>query len=328
MVKTLVLEVGPNAPDTLAIERAASIIKSGGLVAFPTETVYGLGADACSEAAVRRIFEAKGRPVDNPLIVHICDVAMLSDVALDAGTVALDLAAKFWPGPLTLVLKRAAQLAPSVSAGLATVAVRMPDNTVALDLIRAAGTPIAAPSANASGRPSPTSAVHVLEDLDGKIDMVLNGGRTQIGIESTVLDLTAHPAVVLRPGWITQESIADVIGEVRFAHSEDQLKRSPGTRHRHYTPRAEVVLVEKSNSAELTRVLNECLRTGAVAYIGHSRVDLDHPNLTKIALSEEPGDYASSIYSTMRELDSRGVQVIVIEGIEGGGEALAVMDRL
>jgi L-threonylcarbamoyladenylate synthase len=328
MGKTIVLEVNPNAPDLFSIKRAASIIKSGGLVAFPTETVYGLGADACNETAVRRIFEAKGRPADNPLIVHVCDEAMLGVVADDIPASALKLVERFWPGPLTLVLKRSSRLAPSVSTGLPTVAVRMPANPVALELIRSAETPIGAPSANVSGRPSATSAAHVLEDFEGKIDMVLDGGRTQIGIESTVLDLTVDSAVVLRPGWITRESIAEVIGDVRFATSDDQLKRSPGTRHRHYTPRARVILVEAESSGRLPDILREYLKPGTAAYIGHSRIDLDDANLTKIVLSNEPADYAASIYSAMRELDSRGVPVIVIEGIEGSGEGIAVMDRL
>ncbi|HYL97358.1 MAG TPA: L-threonylcarbamoyladenylate synthase [Blastocatellia bacterium] len=345
MRNTLVLQVDPGSPDPATIRRAASIIKSGGLVAFPTETVYGLGADACNETAVRCIFEAKGRPPDNPLIVHICDTAMLDLAAVDVPDAAWKLAERFWPGPLTLVLSRAERIAPSVSAGLQTVAVRMPANEIALELIRSAATPIAAPSANVSGRPSAVSAQHVLEDLNSKIDLVLDGGKTQIGIESTVLDLTATSPIILRPGWVTSECIAETIGDARFGISDDQLKRSPGTRHRHYTPRARVILVEDKNVETLLAILQRNLKDGPVAYIGHTPIDLPgqgsatstaapgsaplaNPNLTTIMLGNDPAEYGAAIYTAMRELDSRGVPVIVVEGISGSGEALAVMDRL
>ncbi|HVG21856.1 MAG TPA: L-threonylcarbamoyladenylate synthase, partial [Blastocatellia bacterium] len=233
---TTVVQVSPEHPQEEVIERAAAIIRGGGLVAFPTETVYGLGADAMNEAAVQKIFEAKGRPGDNPLIVHVGSESDLGRVADETSAKARDLIGRFWPGPLTLVLKRRPELAESVSAGLPTVAVRMPRNAVALGLIRKAGTPIAAPSANRSGRPSPTSAAHVARDLEGRIDMIIDGGPTDIGVESTVLDMTADPPVILRPGWITEESLASVIGPTGRAASLEELRRSPGTRHRHYSP--------------------------------------------------------------------------------------------
>src|SRR5262249_25779003 len=184
--------------------RAACIIKMGGLVAFPAETVYGLGADATNEIAVLRIFDAKGRPPDNPLIVHVADRQMLNGVAADLSDKAANLINRFWPGPLTLVLRRASTLSPSVSAGLDTVAVRMPDAPIALALTRPAAPTIAPPSENTSGKPSPTSAQHVLQDLRDQVDLILDGGPTTIGIESTVIDMTADPPVILRPGWITR----------------------------------------------------------------------------------------------------------------------------
>src|SRR6266567_1803054 len=234
---TQVLELDPERPQQEAIEFAASVIRDGGLVAFPTETVYGLGADAMNENAVRKIFEAKDRPTDNPCIVHVDSRDMLDRVAARTGDKAECLIRKFWPGPLTLVLKRKPEVAPSVSAGLSTVAVRMPGNGIALRLIRAARTPIAAPSANASGRPSPTTAAHVLDDLGGRIDLILDGGTTNIGIESTVLDVTADPPMILRPGWITQEMLSEAIGPVERSGSDEELRRSPGTHHQHYSPR-------------------------------------------------------------------------------------------
>src|SRR5436853_1829526 len=248
---TQVIQVNPDRPDAQAIAQAAAIIHEGGLVAFPTETVYGLGAAAMSEQAVRRIFAAKGRPADNPLIVHISNRAMLDLVAADVSDQAEALIDRYWPGPLTLVLKRKPEVAVSVSAGLPTVAVRMPNNPIALALIRAAATPIAAPSANRSGRPSPTSAAHVLADLAGRIEMILDGGATNIGIESTVLDMTGDVPMVLRPGWITEAQVAAVTGVVTHAAAPAELRRSPGTRYRHYSPRARVVLVEPGARASL-----------------------------------------------------------------------------
>lgn len=310
------------------IERAARIIRDGGLVAFPTETVYGLGADATSERAVRKIFEAKRRPADNPLIAHVSDREMLDLIASGVGVTAERLIARFWPGPLTVVLKRKAILAESVSAGLETVAVRMPDNRVALELIRLSGVPLAAPSANRSGRPSPTTAEHVLRDLEGRVDMIIDGGATNIGIESTVVDMTVDPPVILRPGWITLEHLIEAVGRVSMPAAHDELRRSPGTRHRHYTPRARVILVEQSSPRSLARLSREHLQNGAVGFIGSSRIDIDDPKFYAISLESSAADYARSIYGALRELDRKGARVIVIEGISENREGAAVMDRL
>ena len=326
---TQVLELDPERPQQEAIELAASIIRNGGLVAFPTETVYGLGADAMNENAVRRIFEAKGRPADNPCIVHVDSRDMLDCVAGRVGDKAEGLIQKFWPGPLTLVLERKSEVAPAVSAGLSTVAVRMPGNRIALDLIRAATTPIAAPSANSSGRPSPTTAAHVLDDLRGRIDLILDGGTTNIGIESTVLDVTTVPPMILRPGWITQEMLSEVIGTIeRAAASDNDLRRSPGTRHRHYSPRARVILIEH-RSAELPElVCREYLKEGVVGFIGHTRLVIDDASFHFIQLGECARDYAHSIYAALREIDKKNPRVIVVEGISDAGEGTAVMERL
>jgi len=328
MVQTEILEIDPVSPQPQLIAKAASIIRSGGLVAFPTETVYGLGGDATSRQAVSKIFQAKGRPSDNPLIVHVAGRQMLDDVAPEISDKAARLIEQFWPGPLTLVLRRSTMLGPSVSAGLDTVAVRMPSAPIAFALIQAAATPIAAPSANTSGKPSPTSARHVLHDLAGKVDLILDGGDTLIGIESTVIDMTADPPVILRPGWVTAEVISSVIGLVKAADSEAQLRRSPGTRHKHYSPQARVVLIERGSPDFIQRTCKKFLEIGSVGYLGHTPAGINRPEFSEIIVGKMPQDYAASIYSSLRRLDERHPDVIVVEGIAPAGEGEAVMDRL
>lgn len=325
---TEVLELDPAHPGKRSIEHAASIIRKGGLVAFPTETVYGLGADAMNENAVRRIFEAKARPADNPVIVHIGDRGMLARLVSEVDERAQQLIDKFWPGPLTLVFKRRPEVAPSVSAGLSTVAVRMPKNKIALALVRSAGTPIAAPSANLSGRPSPTEARHVLDDLDGRIDLILDGGPTSIGIESTVLDVTTTRPVLLRTGWITEKKLNSLVGEIDHPVSDEQLRRSPGTRHKHYSPRARVVLVERGNSALIEPACRKYLPEGPVGFIGHTSVNIEDKSFGLIRIDESAEHYCHSIYAALRELDKKDPKVIVVEGIDDTGEGAAVMDRL
>jgi len=328
MTQTEILLIDHATPQPELIARAASIIKRGGLVAFPTETVYGLGADATSDDAVRRIFDAKGRPADNPLIIHVLDRQMLNRVAVDIADTAIKLIDQFWPGPLTLVLRRAPAIAPSVSAGLDTVAVRMPDAPIALALIRAAGIPIAAPSANTSGRPSPTSAGHVLEDLAGQVDMILDGGPATIGIESTVIDMTVDPPVILRPGWVTRDAISDLIGPVRTTASSADLGRSPGTRYKHYSPRARVVLIQRGSAELIRQTCLDLLTKGAVAYLGHTPSGISHPQFAEMIIGPASRDYAAAIYASLRLLDETNPDVIVVQGIEPSGEGEAVMDRL
>jgi L-threonylcarbamoyladenylate synthase len=325
---TQVIQLNPNQPDAHAIEQAATVIRRGGLVAFPTETVYGLGADALNEQAIQRIFKAKGRPVDNPLIIHVGHRSDVERVAEEINDKAWQLIDQFWPGPLTLVLKRKAEVPAAVSAALPTVAVRMPNNAIALALIRAAQTPIAAPSANRSGRPSPTSAAHVMADLGGRIDLILDGGATDIGIESAVLDVTTDVPILLRPGWITEAQIAAITGTVTRAAAPEALRRSPGTRYRHYSPRARVVLVEQATPALLERVCKQHLKNAAVGYIGHTPLRIDDEKFSALLLRAEPADYAARLYAALREMDERGAGVVVIEGIADAGEGAAVMDRL
>ena len=325
---TVVLKLDAEHPQAEVIDQAASVIRAGGLVAFPTETVYGLGGDAMNARAIQKIFEAKGRPADNPLIVHVCDRAMLDLVAAEVGAKAEALIAALWPGPLTLVLRRRSEVTEAISAGLSTVAVRMPRSPIALELIRQARTPVAAPSANLSGRPSPTTAAHVAQDLDGRIEMILDGGAAQIGVESTVLDVTSEPPVILRPGWVTRQQLEEAIGRVDVVATEEELKRSPGTRHRHYSPRVRVLIVEANSPASIDRLCWSLLKVGSVGFIGHTRVDIEHPQFSAIVLENSVEHYARSIYSALRELDEEGASVIVVEGISEEGEGAAVMDRL
>jgi L-threonylcarbamoyladenylate synthase len=253
MMQTTVLKVNPNKPEVEKIEAAARVIREGGLVAFPTETVYGLGANALNADAVLRLFVAKGRPLDNPPIIHIEKIRDVYRLTKNVPSVAEKFMRRFWPGPLTLVFKRSSIIPDGSVANLDTVAIRMPDHKVALALIRQSGVPIAAPSANLSGKPSPTLAEHVVEDLDGRIDLVLDGGPVSIGVESTVLDVSVDPPLLLRPGGVSLEALRGVVDSVEvhsFVLAEAELPvegaRSPGMKHKHYAPVAPVVLVEGS----------------------------------------------------------------------------------
>lgn len=341
MKKTVVLEVDAEKPDLEKIRKAAGFIKNGGLVAFPTETVYGLGADALNVKAVLNLFEAKKRPLDNPPIVHVSNVRQVYKLAEEIPSQAERLMKRFWPGPLTLIMKRS-KIVPNVTvAGLDTIAVRMPKHQIALFLIAESGCPIAAPSANLAGRPSSTSAKHVLEDLDGRIDAVLDAGPTDIGVESTVLDLTVDPPQVLRPGGTPYESLKKVLGKVDLnpvAVADRALPvakaRSPGVKHKHYAPRADVVVVEGEVLAVVGRVteLVECysrkgLRVGVL-------VSDETAHCYKVGVVKSLGSrkdlagVAKNLFSLLREFDSENVDMIVPEGMPTEGLGLAVMNRL
>ena len=291
MTTTLVYHVDSAAPEPAAITAAAAVIRRGHLVAFPTETVYGLGANACDEEAIARIFAAKARPFADPLIVHLAAADQLAAVCDDIPPLAWELAAAFWPGPLTLVLRRSALIAANVSGGRDTVAVRVPAHPVAHALLVASGVPIAAPSANRFSRPSPTTAQHVLEDLDGRIDIVLDAGATTIGLESTVVDLTSDPPRLLRPGGIPAEELLAYIPDLHVPHApnvarlEDGLV-APGTLLRHYSPRARVLLV-RGNAAAFQTLARAAVALAA----GHGRrvgllvTDEDLPGCADLAAS-------------------------------------------
>ncbi|MDP2831541.1 MAG: L-threonylcarbamoyladenylate synthase, partial [Candidatus Omnitrophota bacterium] len=251
-MKTDILKINPFSIEQDYIIKAANIIKSGGLVAFPTETVYGLGADALNPVACAKIFQAKNRPLEDPLIVHIADKQDLFKVAREIYKITLDLINAFWPGPLTLVLKKQEAIPDIVTAGSDTVAVRMPDHEIALSLIKASGTPIAAPSANLFGRPSSVTAQHVLEDLNGRIDVAIDAGKVDIGIESTILDITRNPFCILRPGGVAIEQLKRIIPDVEVYRQNKIL--APGMNLRHYSPKAKLILIEGNGKTQVDRV--------------------------------------------------------------------------
>lgn len=334
---TEVIHIDPADPDMDGIRYAASILRNGGLVAFPTETVYGLGANALLGSAIRKVYRAKGRPSDNPLIVHIADREALSSVAREVPEIAIELMRRFWPGPLTLVLPRNQAIPDEVTGGLDTVAVRMPDHDIALALIGESGVPVAAPSANLSGRPSPTCAEHVIADLAGAIDVILDGGNTQIGLESTVLDVTVAPPVILRPGGITPEEIREVVPEVALAAARaDGPVKSPGLKYKHYAPKAKVMVFAQSGggafeklAASARRLAEEGLRVGIMATSENAPryQDLD-ASLKVMGPQDRPGIIASRVFALLRAFDDENVDVILVEGVPEQGLGFAIMNRL
>jgi L-threonylcarbamoyladenylate synthase len=314
--------------DEQGVRRGAEVIRAGGLVAFPTETVYGLGADALSSAAVVRIFEAKERPRGNPLIVHLASAAALESIAVRVPPRARHAAARFWPGPLTLVVPRAATVPLITTGGLETVAARVPAHPVARALIEASGRPIAAPSANRSGRPSPTCAEHVRDDLDSRIELILDGGPTPVGVESTVLDMTTDPPMLLRPGGVTLEELKDCLGEVAVLGSGDEeaAGRSPGLRYRHYAPRAQVIIIEAGTGEKVVAAWLEAGRP--VALMTQRPVSLERRGLRVKTMPDDLGAYARDLFAALRELDSTGVEGIFVEAVPREGLGLTIMDRL
>lgn len=339
-IATLYLRVDPVHPEAGAIEKAGLILRRGGLVAFPTETVYGLGANALDGRAVARIFKAKGRPSDNPVIVHVAcreQVSLLTGSFPDSAKVLTD---AFWPGPLTLILPVGKGIPEAVTAGLQTVAVRMPDHPVALALIRAAGVPVAAPSANLSGRPSPTSAEHVLQDLNGRIEVILDGGPAGVGVESTVLDLTSQVPVVLRPGGITPEDLREFLGKVDVDPAaaagfyNGDRPRSPGMKYAHYAPRAPLQLVIGKPEAAAAKIKElagkEKARGRRVGILSFSKSN-DFSRFGEVVVAgcrEKPETVAAGLYSALRRFNEIGVDIIFAEGLEEHGVGLAVMNRL
>jgi L-threonylcarbamoyladenylate synthase len=341
MKKTLVLKVDALNPEPEKVRVAADIIRKGGLVAFPTETVYGLGADALNQKAVLALFEAKKRPLDNPPIVHVENTNDVYRLAVQVPPKADMLMKKFWPGPLTLIFKRS-ELVPDVTvAGLDTIAVRMPQHAVALALIRESHCPIAAPSANLAGKPSPTSAEHVFTDLNGRIDAILDGGPTRIGVESTVLDLSVDPPLILRPGGTPLEALRRVLDDVElhpFVVAEKELSvektRSPGMKHKHYAPKAQVILVEGAVSSVMATVKSLIstywLRDKRVGVLATAETAWAYEaDVVKSLGSRRKVDaMAASLFRLLREFDEENVDVIIAESVPTEGLGLAVMNRL
>ena len=320
------------------LRKAARLLRYGGLVAFPTETVYGLGCDGRSAEAVAKVYEAKGRPSDNPLILHIAEREELKDLVKEIPPDAEKLMDTFWPGPMTLIFRKSDQVPAAVTGGLETVAIRMPAHTGARELIRAAGIPIAAPSANLSGKPSPTLAEHVIEDLDGRVDMIIDGGEVGIGYESTILDVTGSIPVILRPGFITREMIEEVIGNpgdeaIREASEVpgDETPRAPGMKYRHYAPEGELTVV-RGDEEEVERKIDELARQFPEDKVGVLTTDerigqYDYGLVLSIG-SMKDNTLGHGLYSALREFDHRGVAHIFAETFFGVEQEDALMNRL
>jgi len=321
--------------------KAARVLKDNGTVVFPTETVYGLGANALDEKAIEKIYKAKGRPSDNPLIVHVASQEQVDDLVEEVPLRAKQIMEAFWPGPLTIILKKNPDISDVVTGGLDTIAIRMPSNKIALKIIEQSGLPIAAPSANISGRPSPTQEEHVIKDLDGRVDMIVCGGKTVFGLESTVLDLTTSPALILRPGSITLDDIKRVINDVTMdpglnEKMKDHVKpRSPGMKYTHYSPDAEVILFEGKE-----RAISEAIKDQLIHLPNHLKIGIlateemaieylkEADNIITLGKRSEPGDIGAMLFKALRDFDELGVDIILAEGIEAVGVGEAVMNRL
>lgn len=338
-METKVVLTEENNPDLKAIEEAGDIVRSGGLVVFPTETVYGLGANALDQDAVKKIFEAKGRPQDNPLIVHVADYNIGRYVE-KVPDIALKLMKRFWPGPLTVILKKSDIIPDATSAGLDSVGIRMPNNSIALALIKKSGVPIAAPSANISGRPSPTEVSRCIEDLDGKVDYIIGGSKSRVGLESTVVDCTSFPPCILRPGGITLEMLQEICPEVYIdsavmKKSSKNLKpKAPGMKYRHYAPKAPVKIIDGDLKKTIEKInemvqnyIDENKKVGIMAsdetvksYIKGEIISLgSRRNLQSVA---------HNLFEVLRDLDDRQVDIILSEAFEEKGIGIAIMNRL
>lgn len=320
-----------------ALKKAAQCIKNGGLVAFPTETVYGLGGDGLNSEAAAKIYAAKGRPSDNPLILHINDQKMLHRIVKDVNAAAKKIMTAFCPGPVTLILPKADIVPCSVTGGLDTVAVRMPDNDIVRELIRLADTPIAGPSANISGRPSPTTAQAVYHDLHDRIDMILDGGACRFGVESTIVDCTEDVPVILRPGAVTKEMLEELFPVVKIDGAvvgENVVPKAPGMKYKHYAPQADMILFE-GNPAKMASAMRakiqEYEKIGKKVGIIASREvaeKLQHENTAVYGSQGDLPTIAAEIYECLRFFDDKNVDIILAEGTAGSGIGLAIMNRL
>ena len=338
-MKTIIKKINNNQVNTDVIEEAGRILKEGGLVAFPTETVYGLGADALNEDAAKKIYAAKGRPSDNPLIIHITNMDALNQITASVSEKARIVADRYWPGPLTMIFDKSDVVPYGTTGGLNTVAVRMPVHEIAKEVIDAGGGYIAAPSANSSGRPSPTTAQHVAEDLDGKVDMIVDGGAVDIGVESTILDMTVEPPMILRPGAITREMLEDLIGEVAVDQTliqpdSKKAPKAPGMKYRHYAPKADLTIIEGNIDKvveEINRLAKVKLEEGyKVGIIGTSETvgQYESGDVKCIGTREDEATIASNLYGILREFDDDKVDYIYSESFSSGGIGSAIMNRL
>ncbi len=335
-METKIVKINPESIDEKCLEEAGQIIREGGLVAFPTETVYGLGANALDAQAAARIYKAKGRPSDNPLIAHISSVDMLDDIVANIDDNARKLMDAFWPGPMTLIFKKKDIVPDGTTGGLDTVAVRFPSNKIARMLIEKSGVPIAAPSANISGRPSPTTGDHVVEDMNGIIDMIIDGGHVGVGLESTIIDLTGTPTI-LRPGFVTRKMIEQVIDHVEVdggileKPSEDFRPKAPGMKYKHYAPKADLTMVkgQAENVAEYIEQAVKGQNAGIITIDTHMDLYKNVSDDIKIvSLGNSIEEVAGNLFGTLRQFDEWGVDVIYSEVFEEKDLGVAVMNRL
>lgn len=339
-METKIVRVDSENPDLNVLKEAAEILKNGGLVAFPTETVYGLGANGLDEKACRKIYEAKGRPSDNPLILTIGDVSGLYPIVGKVTENAEKIIEAFWPGPITLVLPKADCVPLTVTGGLDTVAIRFPSNTVARELIKAAGIPVAAPSANSSGKPSPTRASHVEYDLNGKIDMIIDGGPAEWGLESTILDVSVDKPVLLRPGAITKEMIEKIVGEidvdpaVYMKPAVNIVPKAPGMKYKHYSPAARVTLVSGKREDVIRTINNKIaedssrgLSVGVMA-TEQTKNFYKGGHVLVVGDREKPETIGANLFKILRKFDYIGVDVVYSEVFDESGEGAAIMNRL
>lgn len=334
---TKIIKIDKNNFKAEDLKEAASIIKEGGLVAFPTETVYGLGANGLEKSSIKKIYKAKGRPSDNPLILHIGKKDGIYPLVKEVPDLALELIEEFWPGPLTIILEKSDLVPGIITGGLETVAIRMPQHPIARRLIELSGVPIAAPSANISGKPSPTSGRDVIEDMDGKIAAVIDGGPTGIGLESTVLDLSGEKPMVLRPGGIGIEELRRVAGDVGQDDSildKDKLPKSPGQKYRHYAPEAEMVVFKGSLDC-IIESINDYVKESPLEdeKIGIMATDESKDHYSKgivksLGSREDKRTIALNLFKTIREFDRIGVDVILSEGVKLDDIGMAIMNRM
>lgn len=338
-IETIVEKVEKDNPDIKTIYKAADIIKKGGVVAFPTETVYGLGANSFDDKAVDKIFIAKGRPQDNPLILHVNNVEEVYMLVETVDKRAKKVMESFWPGPLTLIFKKSEKVSKKLTGGLSTVAIRMPKHKIASEIIKYSKVPIAAPSANLSGKPSPTNAEHVIRDLYGRVDMIIDGGDTGIGVESTVLDISQDMPTILRPGGVTYEDLIKIFPKVEYDQSiikddEDIVPKSPGQKYKHYAPKAKMIVfsgnIEDIASAikkYSKKVEEEGKKLGIMA-TEETKKEYSGENILVVGSRKEKDTIAKNLFKVLRQFDDLNVDIILAEGVDTTGIGTAIMNRM
>lgn len=341
VMETKIVTIDRKKPNMEHIREAGRLLSEGALVAFPTETVYGLGGDGLKETVAARIYAAKGRPSDNPLILHIAEVSDMEKLAVDIPELAYRMAERFWPGPLTMILKKSAVVPYATTGGLDTVAIRMPSDEIAREIIRASGTYIAAPSANISGRPSPTKAAHVIEDLSGRVEMIVDGGDSDIGLESSIIDLSGEIPLILRPGYITKEDFEQIVTEVEYDSAilatkpqESIVAKAPGMKYRHYAPKGQITIVEGETLAVVDKInalVAEQEAKGirvAVLCADETKERYTCKNIFSLGSLKSEKEISAHLFAALRSFDTEQMEVIYSESFENTKLAKAIMNRL